>query len=261
MKIPLSLPKTMQAGVIALFVMCAATIGRTLVYAYTDLPELYPQYLGMALIFLLLFVLVTWKHDLPVGLLHAYLVIQSAIVIYLLFLPPHMDFIDVLFVLLSYQLALVFSGHSLWMWCIIFIALILGILMHWMGPLYGIAYSMTPIAGCIIFPVYVIANREQEVARKQGEKILDELQHKHSQLEFHASQVQQIAALEERNRLARELHDSVSQTMFSIMLNTRATQILLSRDPNRMRQQLVQLQVLTQDALSEMRSLIVQLRP
>jgi signal transduction histidine kinase len=261
MKISLALPRTIQAGVIALFVLCSAVIARSLFYAFTDLPQLFPQYLGSALVFLILFIWVMWRHDLPAGLLHAYFVLQSIIIIYLLFLPPHLDFIDVLFVLLSYQVALVFTGRSLWTWCVIFIALILGILIHWMGVWFGIAYSMTPIAGCIIFPVYVIANREQELARIQSQKILDELQEKHHQLELQASQVEQIAAIEERNRLARELHDSVSQTMFSIILNTRATQILQERDPDRVRLQLVQLQTLTHDALAEMRSLIAQLRP
>jgi len=257
----LSLPRTIQAGVIALFVLCAAVVGRTLYFAYTDMPALFPPYLGSALVFLILFVLVLWRHDLPVGVLHFYFLFQSIIVIYLMFLPPHLDFIDVLFVLLSYQVALVFTGRSLWMWAGIFIALTLGILIHWMGVSFGIAYSMTPIVGCIVFPVYVIANREQELARAQSQQILDELQEKHQQLELLASQVEQIAAIEERNRLARELHDSVSQTMFSIILNTHATQILLERDPDRVRSQLVQLQGLAQDALAEMRSLIAQLRP
>jgi signal transduction histidine kinase len=256
-----SLPRTFQAGVMALFVLCGAVIARTLLYSFTDLPQLFPQYLGSTIVFIILFILVMWKHELPSGLLHAYFVLQSIIVIYLLFLPPHLDFIDVLFVLLSYQVALVFSGRSLWIWCMIFIALILGILIHWMGALFGIAYAMTPIAGCIIFPVYVIANRELEIARIQSQEILDELQLKHHQLELQASQVEQIAAIDERNRLARELHDSVSQTMFSIILNTRAAQIIMERDPARLRPQLVQLQTLTHDALAEMRSLIAQLHP
>ena len=261
MKTSLVLPRTIQAGVVALFVLCAAVLGRSVLYAYTDLPVLFPQYLGSALVFLFLFLLVTWRHDFPAGLLHAYFVIQSLIVIFLLFLPPHLDFIDVLFVLLSYQVALVFTGRSQWIWCGIFIALIIGILIYWLGVLFGIAYSMTPIVGCIIFPVYVIAIREQERARAQSQKILQELQEKHHQLELQASQVAQIAAIEERNRLARELHDSVSQTMFSIILNTHATQILLERDPARIRLQLTQLQALTHDALAEMRSLIAQLHP
>ncbi|NJD60857.1 MAG: hypothetical protein C3F13_19240 [Anaerolineales bacterium] len=253
--------RSIQAGVIALFVLCAAVIGRTLLLIFTDLPALFPQYLGSMLVFLILFALVMWRHDLPVGVLHTYFVFQSIIIVYLLYLPPHLDFIDILFVLLSYQVGLVFIGQSRWVWCGIFISLILVILIYWMGVLFGLAYSMTPIAGCIIFPVYVIAIREQELARIESQKLLEELQVKHKQLELQASRVEQIATIEERNRLARELHDSVSQTMFSIILNTRAIQILQERDPTRVGPQLKHLQTLTQDALLEMRSLIVQLRP
>ena len=253
--------RAIQTGVIALYVLCAATIGRSLLYAFTDLPELFPRYLVSALVFLILFILVMWRHDLPSGVLHTYFVVQSIIVIYLLSLPPHLDFIDVLFVLLSYQVALVLPGRSRWIWCGIFIALTTCILIKWMGVLFGIAYSMTPIAGCIIFPVYVIANREEEQEILRSQEIVSELQEKHRQLELRASQVEHIAAIEERNRLARELHDSVSQTMFSIVLNTHATQILLEREPDRVRSQLSQLQTLTQDALAEMRGLIAQLRP
>lgn len=255
------LRRPIQTGVIALYVLCAATIGRSLVLAYTDLPVLFPQYLGSALVFLILFILVMWRQDLPSVILHTYFILQSAIIIYLLSLPPHLDFIDVLFVLLSYQVALVFPGRSRWVWCGIFIALIIGILIKWLGVFFGIAYSMTPIAGCVIFLVYVIAYREDELAIQHSQEIVNELQEKHCQLELRTSQVEQIAAIEERNRLARELHDSVSQTMFSIVLNTHAAQIVLEREPDQLRPLLVQLQALTQDALTEMRSLIAQLRP
>jgi hypothetical protein len=127
-----------------------------------------------------------WRQNLPSGLLHTYFVLQSLIVIYLLSLPPHLDFIDVLFILLSYQVALVFPGKSRWAWCGIFIALIIGALIKWLGVLPGIAYSMTPVAGCIIFPVYVIANREEELAILRSQEIVSELQEKHRQLELRA---------------------------------------------------------------------------
>ena len=71
----------------------------------------------------------------------------------------------------------------------------------------------------------------------------------------------QLAVLEERQRLARELHDSASQTMFSISLHTRAAQIMLEREPNRLQPQLEELQRLTRSALDEMRGLIAHLRP
>ena len=244
----------------ALYVLCAATIGRTLVYAAAELPALFPVYLGLAAAFLALYLLVMWRSGLPGSLLHAYFMLQSAIVACLLALPPHLDFIDVLFVLLSYQVALVFPGRARWAWCGVFIALIFALLVRWLGVLPGIAFSMTPLAGCVIFLVSVIANREQEQAYARNQAMLAELQEVHRQLELRAAQAEQIAAIEERNRLARELHDSVSQTMFSIILNTRAAQIVLARDPAALRPQLVLLQQLAQEALAEMRNLIAQLR-
>jgi two-component system NarL family sensor kinase len=73
--------------------------------------------------------------------------------------------------------------------------------------------------------------------------------------------VEELATLEERNRLARELHDSVSQTLFSITLSTRAAQLLQKKSPGKLKNQLEQLQHLTEDALAEIRTMITQLRP
>jgi signal transduction histidine kinase len=72
------------------------------------------------------------------------------------------------------------------------------------------------------------------------------------------------AALEERHRLARELHDSVSQALFSMTLQTRAVELSLSKDPpdpELVARGLAEVRELTQGALAEMRALIFQLRP
>jgi signal transduction histidine kinase len=254
-------PRAIQVGVIALYLFCAGVIGRALSYVFVELPAWFPWYMGSELTFLILFVTIMWRPTFPIWFLHVYFVLQSVIIVYLISLPPHLDFLTALFILLSYQVALVLPGRSRWIWIGIFCVLVEGSLIYWLGLLRGVAYAMTPIAGNIIFLTYVIANREEELANERRQAILSELQEKHRQLELRTDQVEQIAAINERNRLARELHDSVSQTIFSIILNSRATQILLEREPNRIRPQLEQLQVLTQDALSEMRSLIAQLRP
>ncbi len=254
-------PREIRVGAIALYFFCSAIIVRSLAIAYTDLPTLFPWYLGYELTFSILFIFVMWRRYLPKGLFVAYFVIQSVLILCLTALPPHLDFFLALFPLLSYQIALVFLDRSRWIWCGIFIALIAGSLIWWLGLWLGLALSMTHIAGCIIFAVYAIANREEEQANFRSRAILKELQEKNKQLELRTSTVEQIAAIEERNRLARELHDSVSQTMFSIILNSRATQLMLENDPDQLRPQLEQLHALTQDALSEMRSLIAQLRP
>jgi signal transduction histidine kinase len=254
-------PRAIKVGVIALYVFCTAVIGRALVFVYVELFAWFRWYLGMELAYLILFILVMWHPNLPKWSLHTYFALQSVIVICLVSLPMHLDFITALFTMLSYQVALVLPGRSRWIWVGIFCVITGGSLVFWLGLLRGLAFAMTPIVGNLVFLVYAIANREEELADQRRETILRELQEKHHQLELRASQVEQIASIEERNRLARELHDSVSQIMFSIRLNIKATKILLEREPSRVRPQLEQLQILTQDALSEMRSLIAQLHP
>ena len=75
----------------------------------------------------------------------------------------------------------------------------------------------------------------------------------------------QLAALEERHRLARELHDSVSQALFSMTLHTRALELAIQQAgwdaDGPVGQNLAELRSLTQSALTEMRALIFQLRP
>lgn len=74
-------------------------------------------------------------------------------------------------------------------------------------------------------------------------------------------QAAELAAGEERAHLARELHDSVTQALFSMTLVTRTVELLMDRDPAAARDKLRMLGELQRDALAEMRSLIFELRP
>ncbi len=74
-------------------------------------------------------------------------------------------------------------------------------------------------------------------------------------------QAGELAAGEERAHLARELHDSVTQALFSMTLVSRSVELLLDRDQDAARDQLSQLRELQREALAEMRALIFELRP
>lgn len=75
------------------------------------------------------------------------------------------------------------------------------------------------------------------------------------------TQRKELTRREERNRLARDLHDSVSQTLFSLTLTVHGAEAVLTEQDKTIRQSLQDIQRLAQDALREMRSLIWQLRP
>jgi two-component system nitrate/nitrite sensor histidine kinase NarX len=74
-------------------------------------------------------------------------------------------------------------------------------------------------------------------------------------------QAQQAAVFEERQRLARDLHDAVTQTLFSASIVAEVIPRLWEKDPDIGRNRLEILRELTKGALAEMRTLLIELRP
>ena len=70
-----------------------------------------------------------------------------------------------------------------------------------------------------------------------------------------------LSVIEERNRLARELHDSVTQTLFSLNLTADAATELVDVDPARAKIEVNRVAELARSALREMRDLVFELRP
>jgi signal transduction histidine kinase len=97
--------------------------------------------------------------------------------------------------------------------------------------------------------------------REHNQHLLGELQVAHRRLQGYASQVEALAAERERSRLARELHDSVTQTVFSMNLTVQSIRLLLRREPDRALGQLDRLDELAAGATGEIQALVSQLRP
>ncbi|MDZ8104287.1 MAG: sensor histidine kinase [Nostoc sp. DedQUE12a] len=76
-----------------------------------------------------------------------------------------------------------------------------------------------------------------------------------------SERLRKMAVELERNRLARDLHDSVSQTLFTVATIAEALPRVWKRNPQTAQQGLEELAQLTQGALAEMRNLLVELRP
>src|SRR5436309_3205871 len=72
---------------------------------------------------------------------------------------------------------------------------------------------------------------------------------------------QELSVMEERNRLARDLHDVLAQTLFSVSFTAEAAATLVDRDPDRARQELRRLGELASSAVAQLRSLVFELRP
>jgi signal transduction histidine kinase len=110
------------------------------------------------------------------------------------------------------------------------------------------------------------------LTEKEGAKVFDESDQELIELlAAHAAiaitnarlyeQSRELSIVSERNRLALELHDVVSQKLFSLVLSAEAAATQLERDPPAARAQVERIRELARQALDELRSLILGLRP
>jgi signal transduction histidine kinase len=248
--------------ILALYLFYLAGVGRTLAAGLTGA---YPSsrlgwILGLEVVFILICTLALWRPPLHRSWLYFYFLLQSALIVAMIALNSNWDFVTGFFLLIAYQIAWLISGWQRWVWVIGIGVLGIGPLILWLGLLRGLALGLVATTGVFVLTAYVIAQQDVEMARARSQAVLLELQANQEQLKEYASQVEELAAIEERSQLARDLHDSVSQTLFSIQLSTRSAQLLLEKDPSRVRAQLVVLQELVQTALAEMRKLITDMR-
>ncbi len=211
--------------------------------------------------FLILLVIQTWLRDRSQLYTHIILAVQTGIVVILSLLPPRFDFFSTLFVTLALQAVHVFSGKIAFRWIGAFAVVGAVLLLYGQGWSRGLPLVVSNTVAVFLVSAFVVLVRRTEAAHQESQRLLAELQKTHRQLQIYTAQAEQLAVVKDRNRLARDLHDSVSQTIFSMRLTTDAVRILQQRDPTQVSPQLDKLQELAQSALEKMRTLIHELRP
>ncbi len=248
--------RTTAIPLVAIYSFYLAIVIRSVLRA--EIRPVLPLYLATEFFILILYTLAMWR---PVRWRvgqHLYFVFQSALVLALHLLVPKFDAITSLYIPFSFQAALIFSGRTRWLWAAIF-ALLTGIPLTVDLGIFGLAVSLLTVTLNLIYPAYISVSQESENELRTSEALLEELQKANQRLTTYAGQVEELSTIQERNRLARELHDSVSQTIFSIRLYCRSARILLERDSEQSMLHLERLQPLTQSSLEQMRDLITSL--
>jgi signal transduction histidine kinase len=97
-------------------------------------------------------------------------------------------------------------------------------------------------------------------ARADVERLAQELGQANRKLSEYALQVEELAVAEERNRLAREIHDGLGHYLTSINIQIQAAQAVLESDPEQASQLLGKARALSQDSLSDIRRSVAALR-
>jgi len=231
------------------------------ILVYGSSPELFPV-LGMLLFWLVLFASEPAISNKWSGYFPLYLVIQTGLIFTLLGLPDSSDFFAALFVIPSMQIMQRLSSKT-WIWGIWIglCALATTLLLLKSNGNQAFALVLIYTAGNVFYGFYAKATRQAQITRGENLALAGELQEANQKLQAYSAQMEQLVVARERNRLARDLHDSVTQTVFSMTLTTQSALLLLEREPARVAAQLDRLSQLAQDALSEMQLLISELKP
>ncbi|HYG59234.1 MAG TPA: histidine kinase [Symbiobacteriaceae bacterium] len=110
--------------------------------------------------------------------------------------------------------------------------------------------------------------RSLQDAQEESRKLLAEvtesraaLERTHRQLQETAARQQEMAVLQERQRLAREIHDSVAHGLTALVVQTQAARKLLDRDPARAAETIARCEGMAREALQETRRAVRALHP
>jgi signal transduction histidine kinase len=183
----------------------------------------------------------------------AYFATQTLLVTGMLIAGRPSDAFSFLLFFLSLQAVLALPLRFAVTWIVLFY-LVDGAASLWRFGTSGIVNIMFNTAVYFFSGVFGYALRQSELARSQNQHLLEELR-------IAQRQVQDLAVADERNRLARELHDSVKQQVFATIMQLGAARVLLDRDTEAARTHLIEAEQLAQQSGAELSLLIHELRP
>lgn len=189
-----------------------------------------------------------------------YLILQTILVFLLMALPETPDFMGALLAVLSMQVMLRLPTRVGALWIGV-CALIMMLLLSREYQYEAIPLALVFTAGNIFLGSYTRTIRIAQTADRKNQALAGKLAQANQKLQDTSAQLEQLAVARERNRLARELHDSVTQTVFSMSLTSQSAALLFERDRQQVGAQLERLYALSRSALAEMQLLIDELKP
>ena len=239
------------------FLFAAAVLRSVLVFQESPILSQIILLLAACLLVFIVNILLASRHS---GLSVVLIGLETLLVLTLL-LTTRADFFAILFAVLSMQAMQQFSprlgGAFIGLGAVLTFLVLLGP----SGVFQALALAVGVTAVSVFAGAFLLASRRAGAAREKNLALAGELQEVNRRLQIFAQQQEQLATARERQHLARELHDSITQTIFSMNLNTQSALLLLDREPAGVAAQLERLDQLAGSALAEMQLLISRLAP
>lgn len=194
---------------------------------------------------------------------HLYLALQTTLIFLASLLYFELDFFALLFIPLCGQAMFLLPRRQGLAWLgILIVVSAAGLIIQFGSLSAAVSFIILYSAALVFVAAFVIMVQQANESRRRSEQLLAELQDAHQQLQTFAGQAEELAIANERTRLARDLHDSVAQTLYGLTLQAEAASRKLAAGQDEAVQ--VHLQAIREDArqtLQETRLLIFELRP
>jgi len=174
-------------------------------------------------------------------------------VVALLALPPHFDIYLILFFVLSVTAAASFDEKEWHWWIVGYAAITFGFFIWREGSLAGILPALIYIAGFYFFAIFARSLTEAREAEAEIKRL-------YAQLQAYSQQAEEMAVMEERQRMAREMHDTVGHRLTVAAVQLEAAEKLMDRNPERAKEVVGVVREQVVAALAELRGTVAALR-
>jgi signal transduction histidine kinase len=229
------------------------TIAVVAIISFVSIDEPASQWLAVGLCLAFAGLEIFWEGPLRLRYIHVYFAVQTALVVALFTLKPNAFAAPILFFILSAQVMVGLPLNLAALWIIVFTLATAVFSVASFGLIGGLFTTLPYIAGYSFFGAFGKATRDADLARHESQRLLAELQTAQGQL-------QQLAVAEERNRMARELHDSLGHRLIVAVVQLEGAQRLVTKDPERAANMIGAMREQMKAALGDLRRAVATLR-
>jgi signal transduction histidine kinase len=194
-----------------------------------------------------------WRSG-PLWLRHLFMLGRAAIIALLIWLAPSFGLYPVLFFVLSAEAPSLFDAR-IWRLYIAGFAVLTAVLILFTteSGAFALALAVVYAGGYYFFAAFAANTAAAEAAQQ-------ELEAANRRLHDYAAQVEEMTIMEERNRLAREMHDTLGHRLTVAAVQLEAGQRLIARDPERAMAVVGTVREQVNEALAELRQTVAALR-
>ena len=190
------------------------------------------------------------------------LAIMTGATLCLIALDVNFTALIILYFIFSARALLIFPNWVGYGWVLLFglITTVFITRITWPVWQYGLLNGLGATCGYFFMGSAANAQRRAELASAESQRLLGELQAVHLQLQRYAAHAEALAVAEERNRLAREMHDTLGHRLTVAAVQLEGAHKLVARDPAKAETMIATVREQVVEGLTELRQTVAALR-